>query len=63
MAKKLFGKKSKKLTPAQTETVNAAQPVITQLSALAAGSPLKKRVLRTANDSATILGGGGLLGQ
>jgi hypothetical protein len=61
MSKKLFGKKKKAPAP-DAATGNIAQPVITALSALPANSPLKKRVARETA-AATILGGGGLLGQ
>lgn len=66
MAKKIVGifkKKKKPATPAPTATDGQPQPVVTPLSALAANSPLRKRIGMAASTSPTILGGGGLLGQ
>lgn len=65
MAKKLIGKvfgKKKKPAAATTPAPIEGFPVVTPLSALAANSPLRKRV-GNAGSSPTILGGGGLLGQ
>lgn len=61
MAKKLFGKKKKQAATAAAEpapTGMGPTPIITQLNALPADSPLRKRVgkAKTAPDMATILG-------